>query len=153
MLALLAAAALAQDGRVATGDERWSAVRLSVSGRVDLHHVVRSSEINEAGGFLSGAPGKAPTTDAWTGRFSLRVEAEVKDRVLGVIELENRSFDEGFNRPSGSDPEEDELDVKQGYIEVPDFFLDGLRMRIGVQDVAFRNRPHDEPFFLDLGEV
>jgi hypothetical protein len=153
MLPLLAALALAQDGRVAAGDERWSAVRLSVSGRVDLHHVVRSSEINEAGGFLNGAPGKAPTTDAWTGRFSLRVEAEVKDRVLGVIELENRSFDEGFNRPSGSDPEEDEVDVKQGYIEVPDFFLDALRMRIGVQDVAFRNRPHDEPFFLDLGEV
>ncbi|HEX7899149.1 MAG TPA: hypothetical protein VF950_15395 [Planctomycetota bacterium] len=151
MLALLLA--LAQDGRVAVGEERWSALRLTVSGRVQLHHDYRSSEINEAEAFFAGLPGSADATDAWSGRFSLRVEAEVKDRVLGVIELENRSYDEGVNRPSASDPETDDVDIKQGYIEVPDFFLDGLRMRIGVQDVAFRTRPHDESFFLDLGEV
>lgn len=148
MLALLAGL-LAQ---VTTGEERWSAVRISVSGRIDLHYVVRPSEINEATAFLNGLPGKVPSTDAWSGRFTLRAAAEVKDRVLGVIELENRSFDEGLNLPSASDPETDEVDIKQGYIEVPDFFLDRLRLRVGVQDVVFRNRPHDEPFFLDLGE-
>jgi hypothetical protein len=151
MLSLLALLAL-QDPRVTTGDEAGSAIRLSVSGRIELHYLVRPSEINEAGAALNGLLGDAPSTDAWSGRFSLRLAAEVQDRVLGVVELENRSFDEGLNRPLGSDPERDDVDIKQGYVEVPDFFLDGLRIRVGVQDVTIRNRPHDEPFFLDLGE-
>jgi hypothetical protein len=152
MLLLLAALAL-QDGRVAAGDERGSAVRITVSGRIELHYLTRPSEINEAGNALAGAPGSAPAIDAWTGRFTLRADAEVKDRVRGVIELENRSFDEGLNLPSGSDPETDTIAVKQGFIEVPDFFVDALRIRVGIQDLSFRTRPHDEPFFLDLGEV
>ena len=27
-----------------------------------------------------------------------------------------------------------------------------LSLRVGLQDLTYRNRPHDEPFFLDLGE-
>ncbi len=151
MLALLLAAAASQE--VVAGDGRGSAVRLVVSGRIDLHYLVRPAEINEAGASLNGVPGPSENTDAWTGRFTLRADAELKDRVLGVVEIENRSYDQGLNRPLGADPETDELDVKQGFIDVPDFFLDGLRVRVGIQDVSFRNRPHDEPFFLDLGEV
>lgn len=151
MLAFLLAA-LAQEPRVVPGEERGSAVRITVSGRIEADYVIRPAAVNEAGAVLNGLPGDAPTTDAWTGRFSLRVAAELKDRVLGVLELENRSFDEGLNRPSGSEPETDEISVRQGYVEIPDFLLDRLRIRVGVQDVRFQTRPHDQPFFLDLGE-
>jgi hypothetical protein len=147
---LIALLLLTQDLPVTIGTERHSAVRLQISGHVDPHYMVRSGAINEAGGVLNGLVLETGSSNAWSGRIGLRVDVEVKDRVSAVIELENRNFDEGLNRPFGSDPETDDLDIKQGYIEAGS---PRINLRIGVQDVTFRNRPHDEPFFMDLGEV
>lgn len=150
MLAIIALLLLTQDPPVTIGTEPHSAVRLQLSGHIDPHYMVRSGAINEAGGVLNGLVLETGSSNAWSGRIGLRADIEVKDRVSGVIELENRSFDEGLNRPFGSDPETDDLDIKQGYIEAGGSWIN---LRIGVQDVVFRNRPHDDPFFMDLGEV
>jgi hypothetical protein len=149
---LLLAGLLFQDGRVEAGQERHSAVRLQLSGRLDVHYVHRGGGINQAGGLLGSVPLVVDSTDAWSGRASLRADIAVKDSAGGVVELENRSFDEGLNRPFSSDPELDEIDLKQAYVFVDEFLSPAVAVRIGVQGLAFRNRPHDEPFFLDLGE-
>jgi hypothetical protein len=57
-----------------------------------------------------------------------------------------------MNRPFGTHPTQSTVFIKQGYINVDDFLLSKFGVRIGVQDVTFRNRPQDEPFFMDLGE-
>jgi hypothetical protein len=130
-----------------------TAAKVGVGGRVDLRYVYREGNLNQAGGVLNGlAAPETGSTNAWTGRFAVRVVADVDDWATGVVEFENRSFDEGVNRPLSSDPEEDEVDVKSGYLELRRFGADSIDLRLGVQRIAFRNRPHDEPFFIDLGE-
>ncbi len=141
-----------QDGRVAAGQDRHSAVLIQVSGRIDAHYLLRDGRLNEAGAALDGLPPERSSTSAWAGRASLRADVSLKDAVTGVLELENRSFDDGLNRPFASDPERDEFALKQAYIEAGSFLTPALALRVGVQDLTYRNRPHDEPFFMDLGE-
>lgn len=155
MLCALLLAMLPQDppeGKVVTGHERSSAVRLEFSGHFDLHYVSRDGAINEAGSTLNGFPGSQSTTNAWAGRLNLRVDATVKDSVRGVLELENRSFEDGLNEPFSSDPRTDTILIRQGFVDVPDFLTPGLDVRVGIQNLTIRNRPHDEAFFLDLNE-
>lgn len=157
MLAVLFLGALAGDpqdeGKVTAGSDRASAVRIELSGRFDVHYFFRSSEVEGAAAALAGLSPSGGATDAWAGRFSLRADVTLRDAVSGVLEIENRSFDEGANIFLSSNPEVDAVTIKQGYVEVGEFLSPRLSLRVGVQDVTFRNRPHDEPFFMDLGEV
>ena len=132
---------------VAPAAERWSAVRIDVSGRIDLRYVHAGAEVNR----MAGAG--AQSGNFWSGRFGLRVDATVKDGVVGTIELETRSYDDGLNLPLSSDPGEEELVIKQGFVDVPRFLAETLRLRVGVQRQTVRTRPHDAAFFLDLGEA
>src|ERR1043166_3599270 len=157
MLALLALSALAmqdnQERPVTAGPRPSSALRFQLSGDFDLHFVSRDGTINEAGRVLNGNPlGEQQGTNAWAGRFSLRSDVEVKDMVTGVFELQNRSFDRGINHPFSSGTDLPAIFIRQAYINVPDFLLRDVSLRIGVQDLTLRNRPQDEPFFMDLGE-
>jgi hypothetical protein len=157
-LALLLAAqgqppAQSQETGVTTGTDRGSALRLQVSGHLDLHYVYRSPEVDDAGGALNGlVPAALGTGNFWAGRIGLRTDIDVKDLVSGVIELENRSFERGINKPFSASPPDTPIQIKQGYIEAGDFLTPQLNLRIGVQNLTFRNRPQDEPFFMDLGE-
>lgn len=150
---LLAAQALQEPPPVTTGNDRGSAVRLQLSGHLDLHYLYRSPQIEDAGAQLNlFAPGTEGPSTQWSGRVSLRADLEVKDFVSGVIELENRSFEDGINKPFGASPPDSTTQIKQGYIEAGQFLHPDVNLRIGVQDVTYRNRPQDEPFFMDLGE-
>jgi hypothetical protein len=155
-MTLLAALLLAQaqEPPVTTGSDRGSAVRLQVTGHLDLHYLYRSNEIDRAGGTLNSlVPVPAAGSDNfWAGRISLRTDVEVKDFVTGVIEIENRSFEQGMNKPFGADPPDSPVEIRQGYIDIGQFLASSLNVRIGVQNVVFKNRPQDEPFFMDLGE-
>lgn len=150
---LLTGQALQEPPPVTTGSDRGSAVRLQLSGHIDLHYLYRSSEIEDAGARLNLlAPGTTGSGTQWSGRISLRADVEVKDLVLGVIELENRSFQDGINRPFSATPPDSDPFFKQGFIEAGQFLSPDVTLRVGIQDVTFRNRPQDEPFFMDLGE-
>ncbi|MBI3856838.1 MAG: hypothetical protein HY293_14210 [Planctomycetes bacterium] len=138
---------------VTTGSDAGSAVRLQLTGRLDLHYLYRGGEIDQAGGTLNAiAPPPTGSQNFWSGRVSLRTDLEVKDFVTGVIELENRSFESGINKPFGAVPPDSAVQVKQGFIDVGQFLTPELNVRIGLQNLTFRNRPQDEPFFMDLGE-
>lgn len=160
LAALLALQAAAQepppppaaDGRVTSGPGRHSALLIQLSGRIDAHYFLRDGALNEAGAALNGAAPDRSSTSAWAGRASLRADVTLRDAVSGVLEVENRSFDDGSNRPFASEPGEIDFALKQAYVEAGAFLSPALSLRVGVQDIAIRNRPHDEPFFLDLGE-
>lgn len=150
---LLAAQAAPQEPPVTVGTDRSSAVRLQLSGHLDLHYLYRSPAIEETGALLNSlAPGVPNTEAQWSGRISLRTDVQVKDLVSGVVELENRTFEKGINKPFSANAPDSQVDVRQGYVEAGDFLTPLLNLRIGVQNVTFRNRPQDEPFFMDLGE-
>src|SRR5579859_5273535 len=152
-LAVLLAGQADPEPPVTTGTDPGSAMRLQLSGHLDLHYLYRSPAIEDAGAQLNLlAPGTRGASTQWSGRISLRADIEVKDLVSGVIELENRSFENGINRPFGATPPDTPAEIKQGYIEVGQFLCPELNLRIGVQNVTFRNRPQDEAFFMDLGE-
>ncbi|HLY10975.1 MAG TPA: hypothetical protein VKW04_16865 [Planctomycetota bacterium] len=152
-LALVLAAQAGQEPPVTTGADQGSALRFQLSGHLDLHYLDRSPAIEDAGAQLNQlAPGTTGSSTQWSGRISLRADVEVKDLVSGVIELENRSFENGINKPFGASPPDTPMEIKQGYIEIGQFLTSELDVRIGVQNVTFRNRPQDEPFFMDLGE-
>jgi hypothetical protein len=142
-----------QEPPVTTGSDRWSAVRLQVTGHLDLHYVYRSAAIDQTGALLNGiAPVQAGSENFWSGRLSLRTDVEVKDFVSGVLELENRSFERGINKPFGAVPPDSPIHIRQGYIEVGEFLTSGLNLRVGVQNVVYRNRPQDDAFFMNLSE-
>lgn len=158
ILALMACLAVPQDPPppapgVTTGTDRGSAVRIQVTGHFDLHYLYRSREIDRTGAALNGvSPTLGGSENFWSGRFSLRTDIDVKDLVSGVLELENRSFERGINKPFGADPPDTPVQIRQGYIEVGDFLTPALNVRIGVQNLTLKNRPQDEAFFMDLGE-
>lgn len=149
----LAAQSAPQEPVVTGGTDRASAVRIQLSGHLDLHYLYRSPAIEEAGALLNSlAPGVGGSDTQWSGRINLRTDIQLKDLVTGVVELENRSFEQGINKPFGASPPDSALEIKQGYVEAGDFLTPQLNLRLGVQNVTFRNRPQDDPFFMDLGE-
>lgn len=143
-----------QEKGVTTGIDRENALRIQLTGHVDLHYLYRSDEIDQAGGILNGLGPPPPGTpeNFWAGRISLRADIDVKDFVSGVIELENRSYENGMNKPFSFNNPDVPIEIKQGYIEVGRFLSPQIDLRIGVQNLTLRNRPQDEPFFMDLGE-
>src|SRR6516164_2070072 len=137
LLAAQAAPPVQDRPPVSTGPDQSSALRLQLSGHLDLHYLDRSPAIEEAGAQLNQlAPGTAGSSTQWSGRIGLRADVEVKDLVTGVIELENRSFENGINKPFASSPPDAGTEIKQGYIEVGQFLTPELNVRIGVQNVT-----------------
>lgn len=129
--------------------------QVTLSGGLDLHFAYREDRLNEAALTLNTGllPPDGESDDFWAGRITLRADVALKDMVSAVIELQTRDFDGGANLPFGRPAEDaDTIYLEQGYIDVEDFLTPRLGLRMGVQEVTWRNRPHDEPFFLDLGE-
>lgn len=153
-LALLLAAqgGAPQEPPVTTGSDQGSALRLQLSGHVDPRYVNRSNSLELTGSTLNAFALPAGPSDFWTGRIGLRADIEVKDYVRGVLEIENRSLEQGMNKAFGASPPDTAVQFRQGYVEAGEFLVPHLNLRIGVQNVTLRNRPHDDPFFMDLGE-
>src|SRR6185295_10663498 len=141
-----------QEPPVTTGSDQGSAIRLQLSGHIDPRFVNRSNSLELTGSTLNGFVLPAGPSDFWSGRIGLRADIEVKDYVKGVVELENRSLEQGMNKAFGASPPDTAVQFRQGYVEAGEFLAPHLNVRIGVQNVTFRNRPQDDPFFMDLGE-
>jgi hypothetical protein len=140
-------------GQVTAGNDRSSALRIQLSGETEIYFVSRDSSINDAGDTLNApAAPTTPLTNFWAGRLSVRMDVSLKDQVSAVLEFANRPYDEGSNIPLGTNPPGGLVHFQQAYIDVSDLVLSGLSMRLGLQEVTLRNRPHDEPFFLALGD-
>src|SRR6516162_9149938 len=103
-----------QEPGVQTGTDRGSALRILVTGHVDLHYAYRSEEVDlVASGLNTGTPSATGSAHFWAGRIGIRTDVDVKDLVSGVIELENRSFESGANRPFAGNPTTSQLDIRQ----------------------------------------
>jgi hypothetical protein len=140
-------------GQVTAGNDRSSALRIQLSGETEIYFVSRDSAINDAGDTLNAPLAANPSlTHFWAGRLSVRMDVALKDQVSAVLEFANRPYDEGVNIPLGTNPPGGLVHFQQAYIDVSDLVLSGLSLRLGLQEVALRNRPHDEPFFLALGD-
>ena len=164
---LLAAAALfsavvpsfAQDAGnpVTTGSDESSAIGITVSGMVDLKYVYTMGSILDATDGTAPVPGPATGTaddvDAsnfWSGRFTIDLDVRLSDKVSALIEMENRRIDGGANVNLGSDTftSDSTVNFEQAYIHVAEFLDPKLALRLGLQDVRYR-----DGFFVDVSEA
>src|SRR5688500_6438818 len=75
-----------QEPGVTTGTDRGSALRIQLTGHVDLHYAFRAEEVDIAASVLNtGVATSAGNQTFWAGRIGLRADVEVKDLVTGVI--------------------------------------------------------------------
>lgn len=121
-----------------------------ISGKSDIEYVFRDGTVQGVRSALNGSSGGA-SEEFFFGRATLRLDWSMGTEVTAVVELETRSFDEGENLPFGSNPESTRIAFEQAYVEVQ-FLGPRSSLRAGIQDFAFRLRPHGEPFFLDASE-
>ena len=124
--------------------------KVTLSGRLEGRYAHREGTIEEARGNLNTAAAPGPDTDFFTGRASLRLDAEFRAGIRAVLELENQPYSAGSNNPFGRDRAE--AFFEQAYLELRDFLAPRLTVRAGVQDLKLTLRPHAEAFFLDISE-
>lgn len=109
---------------------------------------------------VSNAP-RINSIDLFTGRFTLRGDLSWGDRVSGRVEFETKSIADGgaalgtaaddWNR-IGADGADKDLEVEQAYIDIKQVVTDFITLRLGMQDVRYKNTVHEDPFFMDLTE-
>lgn len=159
---LLAAAALfsavvpafAQDAGnpVTTGSDESSAIGITVSGMVDLKYLYTTGAILDVinGLTVAALPSDVDSTTFWSGRVTIDLDVRLSDKVSALIELENRRIEGGANLNLGGDAAggTDVVHFEQAYIHVAEFLDPKLSLRIGLQDLRYR-----DGFFLDVSEA
>lgn len=122
-----------------------------VSGKTDIEYVFRDGAVQRVRSALNGDSGGSSESFLF-GRATLRLDWSMGTEVTGVVELETRSFDDGKNLPFGSNLESARIAFEQAYVEIFGIVAPEASLRAGIQDFAFRLRPHGEAFFLDASE-
>ncbi len=150
MFSCFLALALAQEMPVAPPESTWKP-KVTLSGRIGGYYAYREGALEESRGNLNSASGGLADTDFFSGRISVRLEAQVQPTIRGVIELSNKPYGAGSNHPFGQDAVE--AFVEQGYAEVRSFLTPKLTFRAGIQDVKLNLRPHADSFFLDVAHA
>lgn len=149
-MAWLLLALLPQD-RVVAGREDAPVLRASLSGGLELRGAFRDRALQETRSALNGTTGGS-TEGVVLGYAGLRLDIELDEHLSGAVGVGAWSSDDDADLPLGSNPENTQLFLVQGYVEVSGLLSPDLHLRAGVQDFGFRLRPQGEPFFLDVGE-
>src|SRR5258706_13732959 len=93
---LLLSQSAPQEPPVTTGSDRGSAVRLQVTGHLDLHYVYRSEQVDAAGSFLNfGVPVAFGSPGFLAGRSGVGAGVEGQEFVSRVIEVVNQRVENG----------------------------------------------------------
>lgn len=153
-----------QAGKVIGGSEKHSGMQIQISGRVDMKYVNRDSTIDETGENIrtgtvpTSTTAKEDSDNFATGRVTLRFDVDVKDKVKTVVELESKSVD-GYGTTNAGNygnlawgNDNIDIDVEQAYLDLGEFVVDKLSMRMGVQDVKYALRANGDAFFCDISE-
>ncbi len=122
-----------------------------ISGKTDIEYVFRDGAVQRVRSALNGGSGGS-SEEFFFGRATVRLDWSIGTEVSGVVELETPSFDGGADLRWGSNPESARIAFEQAYVEIAEVLTSKLSLRAGIQDFAFRLRPHGEPFFLDASE-
>lgn len=142
-------------GKVELAGKDTSGVKMTVSGAADMDYVYRDGVMQElragaAGWTLRGAAG-TDSTNFWNGKFTVRMDIDLAEKVFAVIEMENERYAGGAADVLG----DDNTDVlfEQANVRFADLFYEGLTATLGVQDVRQDVRGKGHPFFLDVSEA
>lgn len=125
------------------------ALQVTISGSARLRQVFRDADLEQLRAALNRTLPPPDDDTLIAGEATVRIDIELPDRARAVVELGNLPFDGGANLPLARDG----LDAvfRQAYFEVEGILAENLALRAGAFDYAWRIRPHDEPFLLDLG--
>ncbi|MBI4563585.1 MAG: hypothetical protein HY716_02700 [Planctomycetes bacterium] len=123
-------------------------VRIALSGSARGEFFFRDRAVEEWRAALNGTSLPQATESLLPLEVSLRVDVDALDRAGLVAEIGNLPFLDGRNLPLGE--RGPRVVVRQLYVDLEGIFLESLSFRIGAFEYAWRIRPHDEPFFLDV---
>jgi alginate export protein len=123
---------------------------ITLSGSLRLEYLFRDSAIEGLRARLNGAAPPGGDDSFITGESRLRLDLNLAERGRLAMELANLPYDGGQDLPLAGGGAPDIL-LRQLYADIEGVFHDDLTLRVGAFDYAWRIRPHDEPFLLDLG--
>lgn len=112
-----------------------------------INEAVRNLNTGMIGPAGNGDPGG---DNGFSGRVTLRADALLRQDVRLVLELENRTIDNGNEITWGRDNAQ--VAFEQAYLRIDRFVKEPLTIQAGAFDLSYRLRPHDEPFLLDIHE-
>lgn len=124
--------------------------KFTLSGSARLEFLFRGSGVEALRARLNGAAPPGGDDTFLAGESRLRLDLALPDRVRFALELANLPYDGGRDLPL-SDGGAPELLLRRLYADLEGVFYDSLTLRVGAFDYAWKIRPNDEPFLLDLG--
>ncbi|MBI4711745.1 MAG: hypothetical protein HY762_00300, partial [Planctomycetes bacterium] len=145
--------ALNLEAGVSTEKNAWNAKDISISGGFDNTMLYRDQGLNSV---LDGmqTPNKQKSDFIWTPLVTLNLGADVGDKILAFVQLQNRRLD---NTALGTAANVDflggdntELAVEQAYIKIEKLISDDLTLTYGAQNLKFTLRKDEGGFFLDV---
>lgn len=126
-------------------------IRATLSGSARIGPVFHGAGLERLRDALNMFPGLASGSmdQLIAAEASLRLDVDWDPRIRTAVELAHEPFVRDANRPLGADGLE--VVFRQLFVEMRGFLADPLTLRAGAFDYSWRLRPHDEPFFLDVG--
>jgi len=145
----------AQEKPVMTAKDKTDTVKLTMTGEVDLDYVWRREEIVAFTGGVGGTstPANAGSENSFEGFVAVRLNAELSDKVSGVIEFGTKEADAGhlsvFAGSSATGPTALNVKLREAYVMVQELFLPELQAQIGVTTWNFDLRGKGESMAFD----
>lgn len=122
----------------------------TLSGSLRLEFAARDAAIEDLRSLLGGTTAAGRDDTFISADARLRLDVRIP-RFRLAAELATLPYDDGENRPLAGD----DIDVllKQIYADFEEFPAEGLTLRAGAFEYAWKIRPHGESFLLDLGRA
>lgn len=146
----LALSAAAQEKPLTTKKDMTDTVKVTVSGRVVLDYVWRSSELE---GFVDtgGTTGTGESENTFEGYGALRFDVELTDKVMVLVEVGTERVSEGLINAWGQEAANTSLDLvlREANLVIGDFLTSGLWMQAGISTWSFDVRGRGNAFAFD----
>jgi hypothetical protein len=157
-LCLTALAASAQEKPITTSKDNSDTVKVTVSGDLVLDYVWRGREISEFVAPVVPGSGGAAThaVNDFEGYAAIRVNAELSDKVSGLIEFGTKRVDGGLvqfwgaRSSFGTASFGQAIALREGQINLSDFLVNDLKAQIGITTWTFDMRGKGESMAFDL---
>lgn len=124
--------------------------KLTLSGSLRLEFLFRESAIEDLRARVNGTAPPGGDDTFLAGESRLRLDLKLAERGRLALELANLPYDGGQDLPLARGGAPDIL-LRRLYADLEGLFHDNVTLRVGAFEYAWRIRPHDEPFLLDLG--
>jgi len=141
-LCLSAAAAVAQDRPVTTGQGKADTVKIHLTGSLDMDYVQRDKALMDTMGF---GVSSANTVE---GSISIRADVELTEKITGAVEISRARTNDVFGGvvPFLGADIGNLIILRDAHLKASDFMAQGLSVKLGIQNWSFDTRGKGSAF-------